>query len=332
VDAGGGTAAEGAPVLVGESAAMAALREMADRVAAASASVLLSGESGCGKEVLARYLHARSPRAAGPFVAINCAALPDTLVEAELFGYDRGAFTGAVGAKPGLFEQANGGTLFLDEVTEIAPALQAKLLRALQERSTRRLGSVRSTRLDLRVIAASNLDPRAALREGRLRDDLYYRLRVLELRLPPLRERPEDLPPLCRHFFARLAAAGAHAFRDVGSEALEAMEAYAWPGNVRELENVAERATVLARPGDGDLLPLHLLPDEVRTGAPAPGGAPDGDARLDLAAATHRLRRRYVAEALHLSGGNKSEAARLLGISRRGLYDLMSEVGYKSVA
>jgi DNA-binding NtrC family response regulator len=322
---GGGSGANGGLELVGVSAAVEELRALAARVAASTASVLITGESGCGKEVLARWLHAHSPRAAGPFVAINCAALPDSLVESELFGYDRGAFTGAVEAKPGLFEQANGGTLFLDEVTEVAPLLQAKLLRALQDRTTRRLGSLRPVRLDVRVVAASNLDPAAALRDGRLREDLYYRLRVVELRIPPLRERPEDLGPLCRHFFARFAAAGAHRFRDAGLDALEAMEAYPWPGNVRELENAVERATVLALPADGDVLPLHLLPDEVRAAAPPAAAPSPAGARLDLAGATRRLRRRYLAEALRRSGGNKSEAARLLGISRRGFYDLLRE-------
>jgi len=314
------------PDLVGCSRQIVELREMIDLVAPTGTTVLVTGETGTGKEVAARRIHACSDRAERPFVAVNCAALPENLIESELFGYERGAFTGAAGSRAGYFEEASTGTLFLDEVADLPLPLQPKLLRALQEREVRRLGSSRSVRVDVRVITATNADLARAVREGRFRSDLYYRLRVIEMRLPPLRERKEDLLPLCRHLMERYVPVTRSPLRRVGLAAVEIMEAHSWPGNVRELENVIERALVLARLDDGDtLLPRHL-PDELRGAAPAAAEAP-ARGGLDLPGALRRVRGHYLAEALRISGGNKVEAARLLGISRRALYDLLAASG-----
>jgi two-component system response regulator HydG len=301
------------------------LRETVRRIAPKCSNVLILGESGTGKEVLARMIHSESARADGPFVAVNCGALPETLAEAELFGYERGAFTGAVKAKPGLFEQAHNGTLFLDEITECAPAMQVKLLRALQEREIQRLGGTRRIAVDVRVIAASNRDLEEAVRAGTLRKDLYYRLRVVELSLCPLRERKEDIPLLCEDFLRKHATRNGSSLRSVSLVALWAMEDYDWPGNVRELENAIERATVLAGEEDGEeLLPSHLPPEIRNTrGTAEPDFVPGS--KFDLEAALQRVRRRYITAALRIANGNKTEAARLLGISRRGLYNFLSE-------
>lgn len=306
---------------VGDTPAISNLREVVRRIAPRSSTVLIVGESGTGKEVLARTLHAESDRADGPFIPVNCGALPEHLAEAELFGYERGAFTGAVQSKPGLFEQAHGGTLFLDEITECAPALQVKLLRAIQEREIVRLGGIRRIRVNIRLIAASNRDLRKAVREGTLRMDLYYRLSVVELLVCPLRERKEDIPLLCEHFLRKYAEQNRSSLRTVSPAALQMMDEYNWPGNVRELENAIERATVLTV-DEEELLPWHL-PAEVReAGGDADEEHAVGDS-FDLEAALQRVRRRYVSEALRRANGNKAEAARLLGISRRGLYNLL---------
>ena len=314
------------PDLVGRSPALVELRRMIDLVAPTDTTVLVTGETGTGKEVAARRIHARSERAGRPFVAVNCAALPESLIESELFGYERGAFTGAAGSRAGYFEEANTGTLFLDEVADLPLPLQPKLLRALQEREVRRLGATRTVRVDVRVVAATNGDLAQAVRAGRFRPDLYYRLRVIEMHLPALRERKEDLPLLCEHFIARHAAAARSPLRRVCPAAAETMDRYAWPGNVRELENVVERALVMARLDDGDALLSRHLPAEVRGEDPC--DAPAGGAALDLPGAVRRVRGHYLAEALRRSGGNKVKAARLLGISRRGLYDLLAETGH----
>ena len=313
------------PDLVGCSRPIQELRRMIDLVAPTGTTVLITGETGTGKEVAARRIHAGSERAGRPFVAVNCAALPENLIESELFGYERGAFTGAAVSRPGYFEEASTGTLFLDEVADLPLPLQPKLLRALQEREVRRLGGTRTIGVDVRVIAASNTDLAQAVREGKLRPDLYYRLRVIELHLPALRDRKEDIPRLCEHFIARYSPSIRPPIRRVSPAAVEVMDAYAWPGNVRELENVIERALVLARLDDGEeLLPRHL-PDEVR-GELSPDAASVAEGgNLDLPGAVRRVRGHYLAEALRLTGGNKLEAARLLGISRRGLYDLLAE-------
>jgi DNA-binding NtrC family response regulator len=297
----------------------------AGKVGATEATVLLSGESGTGKEVIAHLIHATSRRAAGPFVALNCAALPETLLESELFGYEKGAFTGAVVARPGRLEQAAGGTLFLDEVGEMSPAVQAKFLRVLQEREFQRLGGSRMQKANVRVIAATNRDLRAALAAGDFREDLFYRLHVFAIRLPPLRERPEDIPALLEHFVTELGpvvlgrpAAG------ISREAHEQLLAYSWPGNVRELRNAVERALILS---DGRMItPEHLpappesLPDAAPPIAVQRDFPSDG---LDL----ETTERELVERALRHAGQNKAKAARLLGLTRTKLYTRMQRFG-----
>ncbi|HYH78365.1 MAG TPA: sigma-54 dependent transcriptional regulator [Longimicrobium sp.] len=308
--------------LIGNSPAMRRLRAVALRVAPTDATVLLSGPSGTGKEVLSRFIHAHSGRAQRTFTGVNCAALPDGLVEAELFGHEKGAFTGANAARVGCFEAADGGTLLLDEITEVGPHVQAKLLRVLQEREILRVGSTIPRKVNVRIIAASSRDLRHALATGVLREDLYYRLRMIELNLPPLRERKEDLAILCKHLLARCRARYRSPLRFISLDAFALLEAYAWPGNVRELENVLGRASVLAT---DDVLRPNDLPVEIRGElGVADAAAPDG--ALTLAPALIRVKRQMVFEALRVSGGNKVEAARLLGISRRGLYNLLDEI------
>jgi DNA-binding NtrC family response regulator len=296
--------------LVGESPAIVALRERIRRVADSEASVLIHGESGVGKELVARAIHALSPRGAGPWTALNCGALPETLVEGELFGHVRGAFTGAVRDRAGLLETADGGTLFLDEVGELPLALQPKLLRVLQEREFQRLGDVRRTiRVDVRVLAATNRDLPRDVRQGRFREDLYYRLHVVPIEVPPLRARREDLPHLVRHFAARLMPG-----RPVrlAHEVWEAFARHAWPGNVRELANVLEHALVLRGEGEVRLvdLPRSLAEPQAREPQPRPTPGPETLAELE---------RRRIEDALRVTGGNRTRAARLLGITRRAL-------------
>ncbi|HEU0079703.1 MAG TPA: sigma-54 dependent transcriptional regulator [Longimicrobiaceae bacterium] len=311
---------------IGESVAVRQVREMARHVAAKNVTVLVNGESGTGKEVLARYLHTYSTRADRPFVAINCAALPETLVESELFGHEKGAFTGASNLKHGCFEEANGGTLFLDEVTEIRPHIQAKLLRALQESEIQRVGAMRPIKVDVRIIASSSRDIETCLAEGRLREDLYYRLCTVELCLSPLRERLEDVLPLSRCFLRKYADTNGSRLVDVSPEALKLLEGYRWPGNVRELENVIARATALAAEHEEYLQPHHLPPKlhpspEVRRIGVVPQFGEDLVGGLHQAVAA--VKRQYVEEALRRAEGNKAKAARLLGVSRRGLYNLL---------
>jgi DNA-binding NtrC family response regulator len=286
----------------------AALREvlaLVDRVAPTDVPVLVAGESGTGKELVARRIHARSARAAGPFVAVNAAALPESLAESELFGHERGAFTGADRARAGRFEEAHGGTLFLDEIGELAPALQAKLLRVLEDGRVRRLGSERDVAVDVRLVAATNRDLSHEVETGGFRRDLYFRLAVVPVALPPLRERPGDVALLARHFAARLAARHRVPAPEITPEALEALSARDWPGNVRELRNALERAVVV-RGG------LAIRAEDVRPAAAsaAPALTLDEDTRA----------REAALEALRLSGGNRDAAARKLGISVRTLY------------
>ncbi|MBI4799193.1 MAG: sigma-54-dependent Fis family transcriptional regulator, partial [Desulfarculus sp.] len=249
--------------IVGDSKAMRQVYEMVDKVAATKATVLITGESGTGKELIARAIHSRSPRAEEPFVAVNCMALTETLLESELFGHEKGAFTGAAGRRKGRFELADKGTLFLDEVGEIAPALQVKLLRVLQERTFERVGGNQSISVDVRIVAATNRDLTRAVASGRFREDLFYRLNVVRLALPPLRERKEDLPALVAHFVRRYAAETGRTPPQVSQEAMRRIYDYAWPGNVRELENALERAVIMSgaeiHPSD---LPLEVAPSE----------------------------------------------------------------------
>ncbi|HEX8690995.1 MAG TPA: sigma 54-interacting transcriptional regulator [Longimicrobium sp.] len=313
------------PELIGDSPPMRRLRSVALRVAPTDATVLLSGPSGTGKEVLAQFIHAHSGRAHRPFVGVNCAAIPDGLVEAELFGHEKGAFTGATAARVGCFEAAEGGTLLLDEITEVGTHVQAKLLRAIQEREIRRVGSTTPRKFNVRIIAASSRDLRQALEKGMLREDLYYRLRMIELNLPPLRERKEDLDALCTHLLARCRERFTSSVRCVSAEAMAMLEAYDWPGNVRELENVLARGSVLA--ADETIRPADL-PPEVQGHLEITGDVLEEGA-LALQPAILRVKRHFVGEALRAARGNKREAARLLGISRRGLYNLLEEIAAK---
>jgi len=246
--------------VAGDSPAMRALLAQAQRAAEVSATVLITGETGTGKEVLARYIHESGPRADKPFVPINCAAVPDTMLESELFGYEAGAFTGAAKRKPGLMEVADGGVLFLDEIASLPLDMQAKLLRALEERVIRRMGGTKWIPVDVQVLAASNRDLQEMIAAGKFREDLYYRLKVLELHLPPLRERREDIPALVGFFVRQLAPRMGKQVRDVSPRVLQALEAYDWPGNIRELRNAIERALLFC---DGDTLELEHFPPEI---------------------------------------------------------------------
>ncbi|MHB8799207.1 MAG: sigma-54-dependent transcriptional regulator [Thermoanaerobaculia bacterium] len=291
--------------------AMKELLDLVDRVAPRDVAVLVTGESGAGKELVARRLHARSPRAKGPFVAVNAAALPETLAESELFGAERGAFTGADQSRAGRFEEAAGGTLFLDEVGELPVALQSKLLRVLEERVVRRLGGSRDLPVDVRLVAATNRDLSRETEEGGFRQDLFFRLAVVVVNVPPLRERPDDVPLLARHFAVRLAARHGVPVPSLADDALAALSAHAWPGNVRELRNVLERAVVVRGGEPIRAADLGLAPA-------APSFAP-----LDRA---HREREALLA-ALRRTGGKREEAAKLLGVSVRTLYYRLKQWG-----
>jgi transcriptional regulator with GAF, ATPase, and Fis domain len=296
----------------------------ATKVAATETTVLLTGESGTGKEVVARFIHRGSPRADGPFVALNCAALPEQLLESEMFGHERGAFTGAATAKPGRLEQATGGVLFLDEVGEMSPVVQAKFLRVLQEREFQRLGATRAQKADVRVVAATNKDLEAAIARGDFREDLYYRLHVFEIALPPLRERPEDVLALIDAFLQELGAAIGRPPAGLSREAREKMLAYAWPGNVRELRNAIERAVILCEGGliTSEHLPIALesVPSPPATAAAAPALPPAG---LHL----EDVEKELVEKALTQARYNKSKAARLPGLTRAQLYSRLAKYG-----
>ncbi len=300
--------------IVATSDAMIELLEVMERAAAYKSTVLFSGETGTGKEVLARAVHAQSPRRAEAFVAVNCGAIPETLLESELFGHAKGAFTGADRAKRGLFREADGGTLFLDEIGELPTTLQVKLLRVLQEEEIRPLGERKTRRIDVRVIAATARDLEADVQEGRFREDLFYRLNVVRLQVPPLRERPKDVPLLLDHFIERFRHTLGKPVRTVTDDALERLVKYPWPGNVRELENVIERAMILC---DGDRITLRELPGNVLS-PPEPGGA-EAAGSFNLKRARRGAEIEAIRRALHATGGNRTHAARLLEISHRAL-------------
>jgi transcriptional regulator with GAF, ATPase, and Fis domain len=310
--------------VVGHSRQWKEVLAQATRVAQTETTVLLTGESGTGKEVAARFIHHGSRRNHGPFMAINCAALPDQLLESELFGHERGAFTGAVSAKPGRIEQAAGGVLFLDEVGEMAPTVQAKLLRVLEEREFMRLGSTRVQRADIRVISATNRDLHTAIQRGEFREDLYYRLGVFEIHLPPLRERPEDILELADIFLAEIGASVGRPAAGISREAKDQLLAYRWPGNVRELRNAIERAVILA--DGGHIRGEHLPATSQRpAAAPAPTLVPG-----TLAAGAMNLNdieRSLVVNALAMARHNKTRAAKLLGLTRAQLYSRIEKYG-----
>ncbi|HEU0032607.1 MAG TPA: sigma 54-interacting transcriptional regulator [Kofleriaceae bacterium] len=294
---------------------MREVEQLIERVAASDATVLVTGESGTGKELVARAIHARSPRRDGPLVTVNCAALPEALLESELFGHVKGAFTDARTARPGLFAQAAGGSLFLDEIGELPLALQPKLLRALQDRVVRPVGGDREVEVDVRIIAATNRELATLVAERAFREDLYYRLDVIRVELPPLRARDNDVLLLAQHFLVRSARRAHKAIDGFSPAAARQLLAYSWPGNVRELQNCIERAVALARYAT---ISVEDLPDRVR----APATRPDPVASDDLAdlPTMEEVERRYIARVMAAVGGNKASAARILGYDRTTLY------------
>jgi DNA-binding NtrC family response regulator len=313
-------------LLAGQSEALLEVKRVIDRVAPTPATVLITGESGTGKEIVARSLHRASACKQGPFVKINCAAIPEGLLESELFGHEKGAFTGAAGRKPGRFELADGGTLFLDEIGEMPLAAQPKLLRAIQEGRFYRVGGTETVHVTVRLVAATNRDLREEVRTGRFREDLFYRLHVVPIHLPPLRERPEDIPRLAHLFLERFATRLARPVTGIDPAALDLLRAHPWPGNIRELENAIERATLLC---DGTTLQVRDLPPELRAGATPPragSGTEPTPLRERIRAATQRIERDAILEALRLTDGNVTRAARKLGLSRRGLQLKMKEL------
>lgn len=303
---------------IGISASLRALTEAARKVASSSATVLITGESGVGKDVLARLIQSLSPRAQSPFIAINCGAIPENLLESELFGHERGAFTGATRTRQGLLEQADGGTLLLDEIGEMPLSLQVKLLRALEEARIRRLGGERDLAVDVRILAATSRNLEEHLSQGLFREDLFYRLNVVRLHVPPLRERPEDIPVLLYYFLSAIAERQGIQRPRVTPEAMRVMETYPWPGNVRQLENACERAMLL---GDGELLlPVDLPPEVTMVRKPQLESSElERQEDLSLRRAVCQLEREYIAEALRRTSGNRSHAARLLDISYKAI-------------
>ncbi|MBM4439963.1 MAG: sigma-54-dependent Fis family transcriptional regulator [Candidatus Rokubacteria bacterium] len=300
--------------IVGQHAEMQKLFRTVAQIAAAPSTVLITGESGTGKELVARAIHRMSPRREGPFVAVNPAAISDSLVESELFGHEKGAFTGAYQRKPGRFELAQGGTLFLDEIASLKPEMQAKLLRVLQEREIERVGGTRTIRLDVRIVAASNVDLKQAVDKGDFRADLYYRLNVVPITVPPLRERSSDVPVLVEHFVQRYTRELGRRIEGVTPEALAALREYQWPGNVRELQNVIERAVALVESGS---IGLNDLPTDVLL--PDHRGRVKQAENLPLRTATDEFERQIVLRILERVRWNRSEAARILGIHRNSL-------------
>jgi two-component system NtrC family response regulator len=304
--------------IIGDSGRMQEVLSLVRRVAPSDATVLIRGESGTGKELIARALHYASPRAAGPLVKVNCAALAESLLETELFGHEKGAFTGAVGSRKGRFELADGGSIFLDEIGDLPRHLQVKLLRVLQEREFERVGSSRPIKVDVRLLAATHRNLEALVREGRFREDLYYRINVVTIMLPPLRERREDLPPLIEHFLRAFAGKNGKTVRGLTREAREALLRYDYPGNIRELENLMERAVVLTR---DDVIGREDLPLALEVPA-----SESGD-EAGLIAAVEGLERRMIREALAKADGTQTRAAELLGISERVLRYKLKKYG-----
>jgi transcriptional regulator with PAS, ATPase and Fis domain len=305
-----------------------------EQAAPTSASVLISGESGTGKELVAQTIHQLSPRSAHAYIAINCAAIPDTLLESELFGHEKGAFTGAIARRQGCFELANRGTLFLDEISEMTPATQAKLLRVLQERSFRTLGGQREQSVDIRVLAATNTDPPEAVRQGKLREDLFYRLNVFAISLPPLRQRKDDLPLLIQAFIGEFNTRNQRSVSGFSDRAMQVLERYDWPGNVRELRNVIERATIVTQGRVIDLQDLPSMsgatPATAATASTSAGSPPTAD----LAAGTtvEEAERKLIELTLEHTGGNKTRAAEMLGISLKTLHNKLNRLNLRQKA
>ena len=313
--------------IIGRSPAMQEIFDTIERVAPTRATVLLAGESGTGKDLIARAIHFHSPRRDRPLVKINCTALPENLMESELFGYEKGAFTGANTTKPGKFEQADTGTVFLDEIGDVPGAIQVKLLRVLQEREFERLGSNVVRHIDVRVIAATNQDLRAALEQGTFREDLYYRLNVVPINIPPLRERKQDIPFLANHFVKKLAPDSGGRVESITDAAVAKLLSYHWPGNVRELENVIERSLVMCAGTQLDAADIKL------ESAPGPGGAPrlQSEAHfLPEGLSLDQYEQEIIREALRRADGNKSQAARLLGLTRNALRYRLTQMGLEA--
>jgi DNA-binding NtrC family response regulator len=319
--------------LIGQSVAMRRVMASIDQIAPSSASIVIAGESGTGKELVARTIHDLSPRSSGPYIAINCAALPETLMESELFGHERGAFTGADRRREGCFELANGGTLLLDEIGEMKPELQAKLLRVLEERKVRRLGGSGEIAVDVRVLAATNRNLEAHLREGKFREDLYYRLNVFTIQLPTLRERSEDIPTLIEHFLRQLAPSAGKTVVGMEADCLELLKSQRWPGNVRQLRNVIERALIVTR---GPMISTADLPDEITVDmpqsvkpSPPAGFKPDNGLRSTLdvhvGMSLSAVKRELLLQTLKFTGGNKAKAAEILGVSLKTLYNHLKD-------
>jgi DNA-binding NtrC family response regulator len=308
------------PNVVARSKKMQEALATVERVAPTNSTVLLGGESGVGKDLIARAIHEKSRRASGPFIKINSSAIPENLLESELFGYERGAFTGANASKPGKFELADKGTLFLDEIGDVPPAIQVKLLRVLQEREFERLGGTRTIKVDVRLIAATNRDLREALEQGTFREDLYYRLNVVPIDLAPLRQRKEDIPELVNLFISRFAGDSGKPVEGITPEAMQILVNYHWPGNVRELQNIIERACALAKGTVIEAADIHLDVRPAKTSNGAGGFLPDG---MTL----EHWEDEMIREALRRANGNKSQAARLLGLSRNALRYRLSKIG-----
>ncbi len=304
--------------IVGQSDQMRDIYDVVKKVATTNATVMVYGESGTGKELVARAVHEYSRRSKKPFIQVSCAALPETLLESELFGYEKGAFTGANTAKKGRFELADGGTLFLDEIGDISPAIQVKLLRVLQEKTFEHLGGTKTIKVDVRIVGATNRDLQEAIADGTFREDLYYRLNVVPITVPPLRDRKEDIPLLVAHFLEKLGSK-----RKMSKEAMARLVAYGWPGNIRELENTIERAVIL---GSGDVILPEHLPAELRA-EPVPGGPPVPIELPSEGIVLENLEKDLLEQALRRAGSNQTKAAKLLGISRHELLYRMEKFG-----
>jgi DNA-binding NtrC family response regulator len=312
--------------IIGRSANMQEIFTVIERVAPSRATVLLAGESGVGKDLIARAIHFHSPRRDRPLVKINCSAIPENLMESELFGYEKGAFTGANTSKPGKFEQADTGTVFLDEIGDVPGAIQVKLLRILQEREFERLGSNVTRHIDVRVIAATNQDLRAALEQGTFREDLYYRLNVVPLNIPPLRERKADIPFLANHFIRKLAPETGCNVESISGSGMEKLMSHDWPGNVRELENVIERSLVMCAGTELDAADIKME----SAPRPAQPGANGGLHFLPDGLTLDQYEREIIKEALRRADGNKSQAARLLGLTRNALRYRLTQMGMEA--
>jgi len=311
--------------IIAHSEKMQAVLALVERVAPTNSTVLLGGESGVGKDLIAHAIHEHSNRAGGPFIKINSTAIPENLLESELFGYEKGAFTGATTSKPGKFELADKGTLFLDEIGDVPPAIQVKLLRVLQERSFERLGGTKTLKVDVRLVAATNRDLRAALEEGTFREDLYYRLNVVAIDIPPLREHKEDIPALANFFLDKCARESGKSIKGITPAAMKMLMDFHWPGNVRELENIIERGVTLSAGSTLDVADIHLDAAPARSAAAAPAVLPEG-MTLD------QWEEEAIREALRRVNGNKSQAARLLGLSRNALRYRLSKMGVPDAA